>query len=121
VLKTHIPRRRLALAALGTVVVPRLATAQERFPSRPNCSVVGYPAGGASDVVARILAAGVARQLGQPVIVDNRPGAVTALAAEHVAKSTPDGYTVMTVDMRTMVYDRRCIGGCLKIRSATFR
>jgi len=105
-LKIHIPRRRLALAALGTVVVPGLATAQERFPSRPIRWVVGYPAGGASDVVARILASGVARQLGQPVIVDNRPGAATVLAAEHVAKSAPDGYTVMTVDMGTMVYNR---------------
>ena len=63
-LKAHIPRRRLALAALGTVVVPRLATAQERFPAHPIRWMVGYPAGGASDVVARILAAGVARQLG---------------------------------------------------------
>ena len=97
-----ITRRALAAMAL----VPFAGRAQAGFPTRPIRWVIGYPAGGASDVVARILTQGVASRLGQPVIVDNRPGAATVLAAEYVAKAAPDGYTVMTVDMATMVYNR---------------
>lgn len=94
-------RRRLAAAATS-LALARPALAQ----ARPLRWVVGYPPGGATDTVARLLAASVAPRLNQTVVVENRPGVATAVAAEAVARSAPDGATIMTVDMGTMVYNR---------------
>ena len=69
-------------------------SAGQGYPSRPVTLVVPFAAGGATDVVARLLATEVSQQLGQPVLVDNKPGAAGALGANFVAKSAPDGYTV---------------------------
>jgi tripartite-type tricarboxylate transporter receptor subunit TctC len=65
------------------------------YPSRPIRLVVGFPPGGAADFVARTLQEPLSRALGQPLVVDNRPGAGSSIAAEHVARSAPDGYTVL--------------------------
>jgi len=65
------------------------------YPSKPIRLVVGFAPAGAADVVARTLQEPMQRVLGQPIVVDNRPGAGSSLAAEHVAKSAPDGYTVL--------------------------
>ena len=65
----------------------------ESWPKRPIKFVVGFGPGGANDIVARIVADGVSKQLGQSVIVENKPGAGSVLGADFVAKSTPDGYT----------------------------
>ena len=65
------------------------------FPARPIRLVVGYPAGGASDVAARIVAQKLSERLMQSVIVENRPGSAGNIGAELVAKSTPDGYTLL--------------------------
>jgi len=69
--------------------------AQEAYPSRPIRIVVGYSAGGGNDLVVRALAPRLQEALGQPVIVDNKPGAQSIIAAESVAKSAPDGYTLL--------------------------
>ena len=69
------------------------ATAQV-FPAKPVRILVGFAAGGAIDVTARVVGAKLAESLGQPVIVDNRPGAASNLAGELTAKSGPDGYTL---------------------------
>jgi tripartite-type tricarboxylate transporter receptor subunit TctC len=71
------------------------AQAQEAYPSRPIRIVVGYSAGGGNDLVVRALAPRLQEALGQPVIVDNKPGAQSIIAAETVAKSAPDGYTLL--------------------------
>src|SRR2546422_5122053 len=71
-----------------------LACAQE-YPSKPVRMVVGFPPGGGTDVVARILSPRLSELLGQPIVIDNRPGATGTVAAGQVAKSAPDGYTIM--------------------------
>ncbi len=71
------------------------ATAQEAFPSRPIRIVVTFPPGGGPDISARIVAAKMSSNIGQPVVVENRAGASGIVGAEHVAKSAPDGYTIM--------------------------
>ncbi len=67
----------------------------QSYPTRPVTLVVGFPPGGGADAVARIVADKVGKLLGQPVLVDNRPGAGTTLASEHVARAPADGYTLL--------------------------
>lgn len=86
----------LLLAAVATV-----AGAQD-YPKGPVRLIVPYPAGGVTDIYARLVGAGLQQRLGQPFVVENMPGAATALAAERVAKSTPDGQTLMIVTVTTM-------------------
>src|SRR5205085_7368944 len=80
--------------ALVAVLVSSLAAAQD-YPAKPVRMVVGFPPGGGTDVVARILAPRMSQLLGQAVVIDNRPGATGTVAAGHLAKSLPDGYTLM--------------------------
>jgi tripartite-type tricarboxylate transporter receptor subunit TctC len=82
----------LSLAALS--LAAHEASAQS-YPSRPIRMVVGFPPGGGTDVVARILQPKLADNLGQPVVIENRPGATGTVAAAMVAKSPADGYTIM--------------------------
>jgi tripartite-type tricarboxylate transporter receptor subunit TctC len=74
------------------------ASAQEdpaRYPTRPIHIVVGFAAGGGNDIIARIFGQKLSEDLGQPVIIENRPGGGAIVATEHVAKSAPDGYTLL--------------------------
>ncbi|MEO3474956.1 tripartite tricarboxylate transporter substrate binding protein [Roseomonas sp. CAU 1739] len=94
-------RRLLATATLGILAAPRIARSQA-FPGRPLRLVVPFPPGGASDIIGRQLAASMSETLGQPVIVDNRPGANTAIGAETVARAAPDGLTMLLVTSTTL-------------------
>lgn len=79
-----------------------LPAAAQDYPRGPVRIIVPYPAGGYTDILSRQLGAGLQPRLGQPIIIENKPGAATALAAEHVAKSPPDGLTLMMVTVTTM-------------------
>ena len=87
-------RLSLALAVLLAALAASSAHAQT-YPNRPIRLIVPFAAGGAVDVLARLLGSKLSDQLGQPVIVENRPGAGGTLAADAVAKSPPDGYTIL--------------------------
>jgi tripartite-type tricarboxylate transporter receptor subunit TctC len=103
-------------AALGVGLVASLlsygAGAQEvPYPVKPIRIIVGYSAGGGNDIIARVVATKMAESLGQPVVIENKPGAQSIIAAEYVAKSAPDGYTILMgpsgpMTMNPATYDK---------------
>lgn len=88
----------LALVASGSAVLAQAP----RFPAKPVRMLVGFAPGGATDIVARFISPGLAEGLGQPVVVENRPGASSLIAGELVAKSPPDGHTVLMTTQTLM-------------------
>ena len=107
----RLPRRRfleLAAAAAALPAVSSLAYAQA-YPTRPIRIVVGYPAGGSTDLVARIVGQWVSERLGQPIVIENKPGAGTNLAAQTVVAAPADGYTLLfaasTYAINATLYD----------------
>jgi tripartite-type tricarboxylate transporter receptor subunit TctC len=90
-----LKRIAVALAGLLAVVAATTLATAANYPDRPVTVVVGFPPGGASDILARILTDKLSKLLGQPVIVDNRPGAGGNVAGELVAHAAPDGYTLL--------------------------
>jgi tripartite-type tricarboxylate transporter receptor subunit TctC len=87
----------ILLAGLGMAAQPAHAQGVRNFPERPIRLMVGFPPGGATDILARILSQHMPEAIGQPVVVDNRGGASGTIAAALVAKAPPDGYTIMMV------------------------
>ncbi|KQW61002.1 Bug family tripartite tricarboxylate transporter substrate binding protein [Variovorax sp. Root411] len=93
----HLPTRR-ALLLCATASVAALcmqAQAQNAYPNKPIRMVVPFAAGGATDVLARVLGQKMSAGLGQPIIIDNKPGAAGIIGTDAVAKSAPDGYTIV--------------------------
>ena len=84
-----------SLALLFILASTAVAALAQTYPSKPIRFVVGFPPGGSADPTTRILGAALSEQLGQPVVVENRPGADSALAAEQMTRVAPDGYTIM--------------------------
>jgi tripartite-type tricarboxylate transporter receptor subunit TctC len=92
-----LPRRTFLHLAAGAATLPavsRLAWAQA-YPTRPVRILVGFGPGGPTDVIARIMAQWLSERLGQPFVIENRPGAGTNLATEAVVRAAPDGYTLL--------------------------
>ena len=83
----------LILAFSGSLI-SGLASAQT-YPAKPVRLVVSFPAGGATDILARTISQKASEKLGQPIVIDNRPGAGGTIGSDHVAKSAPDGYTLL--------------------------
>jgi tripartite-type tricarboxylate transporter receptor subunit TctC len=83
------------LFALAALLAFSGATLADTYPSRPITLVIGFPAGGGADTVARIVIEKMARLLNQPIVIENRPGAGTTIASDAVARAAPDGYTLL--------------------------
>ena len=79
---------------LALMLVTGAAAAQDQYPSKPIRILVGYAAGGGNDIIVRVLQPEMQKGLGQPVIVENKPGAQSIVAAELAARAAPDGYTI---------------------------
>src|SRR5262249_48617724 len=94
-----LPRRNFLHLAAGAAALPavsRIARAQA-YPTRPVRIVVGFPAGGGADIVARLLGQWLSERFGQPFVIENRPGASMNIATEAVVRASPDGYTLLMV------------------------
>jgi len=107
-----LPRRTFLHLAAGTAALPalsRIARAQA-YPSRPVRVVVGAPPGGGHDIVARLMAQWLSERLGQPFVIDNRPGGSENIATEAVVRSSADGYTILLVTgtnaINTTLYEK---------------
>jgi tripartite-type tricarboxylate transporter receptor subunit TctC len=90
------PRRRFLHLAAGVAVLPTVALA-ETYPSRPVRVIVGLPPANSPDIIARLISGWLSERLGQPFVVENRPGAATNIATELVVRAAPDGYTLLLV------------------------
>ena len=107
-----LPRRKFLHLAAGGAALPavsHIARAQT-YPTRPVRIVVGFPPGGGADITARLIGQWLSERLGQPFIIDNRPGAGSNIATEAVVRATPDGYSLLLVGsynaINATLYDR---------------
>lgn len=92
----------VAVAAAVTFAVPAITHAADNYPNRPVSLVIGFTAGGPTDVIGRLLAESLGNTLGQPFVVENRPGASGSVAASQVRRAAPDGYTLMLGSSSTL-------------------
>ena len=95
----------ICLLALPLLAASGAMAQAQTFPSKPIRWVVPYAAGGGSDFLARSISQVMSTQIGQSILVDNKPGGNTAIGASEVARAAPDGYTVLSADNGTLVYN----------------
>jgi len=99
----------LAGAAVAACVAPRLASAQT-YPARPLRWIVGFAPGGSTDILARVVGQWLSERLGQPIVIENRPGAGSNIATETVVNAPPDGYTLLMISpahaVNATLYDK---------------
>src|SRR4051812_8423077 len=104
----HLTRRR-TIAGIGCGLVllrPKTVLAQATYPNRTIKMIVPFPAGGTTDLLGRLVADQLKTGLGAAVIVENKPGAGTTLAAEQVARAEPDGYTFLMATSTTLAINK---------------
>ena len=99
----HSIRLFALVSFLALPLAPAAAQEAQNFPSRPIRIVVPFPAGGPTDILSRIVAQKMSEDFGQAVVIENRPGGDTAIGAQQVAKSPPDGYTLLAAMDTTLV------------------
>jgi tripartite-type tricarboxylate transporter receptor subunit TctC len=87
--------RRIAAALIALLAIGAADARAQGYPNKPIKFVVAYPPGGAADILARLIGQRLSERLGEPVVIDNKPGAGTAIGTDLVAKSAPDGYTIL--------------------------
>ena len=94
-----IPRRRFLLLATGAAALPAISTfaRAQAYPTRPVRLVLGYTPGGSADLTGRLMGQWLSERLGQPFVIENRPGGGTNIATEAVIRAPPDGYTLLLV------------------------
>ena len=103
-------RRRFVLGAAAAPLLGRRSLAQAGFPSRAIRIVIGFPPGGGIDILARLIAPKMSERLGQPVIVENRPGANGLIATQGVAQAEPDGHTILFGTMGNLAVNQALYG-----------
>ncbi len=107
-----LPRRRFLHLAAGAAALPAVShfAWAQAYPTRPVRLIVAVPAGGGIDILARLLGQWLSERLGQPFIVENRPGASGNIGAEAVARASPDGYTLLQINssnaINATLYDK---------------
>ena len=94
-----LPRRQFLHLAAGAAALPAMSriTRAQAYPTRPVRWIVGFPAGGPNDILARLMGQWLSERFGQPFVIENRPGAGTNIATEAVVKAPPDGYTLVSI------------------------
>jgi tripartite-type tricarboxylate transporter receptor subunit TctC len=90
-----LPRRKFLGLAAGFATLPAVSRAQTAYPARPIRLIVGYPAGGPTDITARLIGQWLSDHLGKPIVIENRPGVSGSLGTEAVVRAAPDGYTLL--------------------------
>ena len=93
----RLPRRQVLQLVTAAVAAPAVSSAAwaQSYPLRLGAIIVGFAAGGTTDIVARLMGQWLSERLGQPFIIENRPGAGTNIATEAVVRAPPDGYTIL--------------------------
>lgn len=89
-----LKRRSLLAAGMASTIITKAKAQASNWPDRPVRMIIGYPAGGPTDFPGRLLQEPLQRLWGQPIVIENRPGASQVIASEAVARSAPDGYTI---------------------------
>lgn len=125
------PRRFITLAAVAAIAssfTPAMAQTANAWPDKPIHFVTPYPPGGSSDIITRFIGDGVSRVLGQPVIVENKPGAAATIGTDYASRQAPDGYTFLVAPtaavalapylLKTVKYDYRSFEPVAKLASS---
>src|SRR5664279_4133972 len=90
-------RRQFLQLAAGAAVLPAVSARAETYPTRPIRLIIGYTPGGSADLTARLMGQWLSERLGQPFVIENRPGGGTNIPTEAVVRAAPDGYTLLLV------------------------
>src|SRR6516164_10634201 len=100
-----LPRREFLhlAAALGALPVVAQRAKAQTYPSRPIRLIIGFTPGAASDIIGRVFAKGAGPVIGQEVVVENKPGAGSSIAAQYVARAANDGYTLFVPTLSTLI------------------